>query len=190
MKMPLKFTFGAWASKKKEDVNKVNRHGTNKLIEAIEKKDPALVLSLLRRGGDAAFRTEAQSRMSNMTHTVPYAPGSTPLHAACLHGEPLIVSILLREDVALNVKNDVGHTPLDYAILSYSFYKSEYEKKSQSKFILQRSVDKTQSSLDKYAEVINRMVKAGAKTGLFILPDEFTGPMAAEKHDMPKKPKF
>jgi len=180
--MSAKETFNEKSSKRMEDINKVNRHGTNKLIEAIEKRQHVLVEVMLEQGADLDFRTGDQSKFSSITHTVPYSKGSTPLHAACLHGSPVIFELLLDKGVDVNAKNEAGHTPLDYALLSYAYYKTEYEKKAESKFTLQRSVEKALERVEDYISVIKKMAEAGGKTGLFELPSEFQTEQPAPAH--------
>ncbi len=171
------------ASKKREDINKPNRHGTNKLIEAIEKRKATDVEIMIAQGADVDFRTAMQSKLSGITHTVPYSAGSTPLHVACMHGSPVIADILIGQGVDVNAKNEAGHTPLDYALLSYAYFKEEHEKKSGSKFTLKSSVDKALNRVEEYISVIRTMQDAGGKTGLFVLPEEFqqSQPSAAQK---------
>lgn len=171
--MSAKYSFNEKSYKRIDDINRVNRHGTNKLIEAIEKHKPSLVEAMLEQGADIDFRTGDQTKFSSITHTVPYSKGSTPLHAACLHGTPAIFELLLDKGVDVNAKNEDGHTPLDYALLSYAYYKTEHEKKSESKFTLPRSVEKALDRVEDYIVVVKKIVEAGGKTGLFELPSEF-----------------
>lgn len=177
--------------KRTEEINKPNRHGTNKFIEAIEKKKVTRVEAMLEQGAQLDFRTAARNGLSVMTHKVPYATGSTPLHAACLQGAPAIVDMLLEKGAEINARNDAGHTPLDYALLSYAYFRNEHEKKSQSKFAFQRSVARTQDRVDDYATVIRHMLEREGKPSLFILPDEFRAPLpqpAAQKQMPPPLP--
>lgn len=155
-------------------INKQNRHGTNKLIEAIEKKKTGLVEAMLEQGADLDFRTGPQTKFSGLTYNVPYSKDSTPLHAACLHGSPVIVSMLLDKNPDVNAKNHAGHTPLDYALLSYTWYKGEYERKSQSKFTFKSSVEASRLRMEEFAFVISQMTNAGGKVGLFEMPPELT----------------
>lgn len=154
-------------------INRQNRHGTNKLIEAIEKKKTGLVGTLLEQGADLDFRTGPQTKFSGLTYTVPYSKDSTPLHVACLHGSPVIVSMLLEQNPDVNAKNHAGHTPLDYALLSYAWYKGEYERKSQSKLAFKSSVEAARLRMEEFSFVISQMTNAGAKVGLFEMPPEF-----------------
>lgn len=49
--------------------------------------------------------------------SVTYVRGDTPLHAAVCIGRLYIVKLLLEYNADMNIKNRLGHTPLDYAII-------------------------------------------------------------------------
>jgi ankyrin repeat protein len=49
--------------------------------------------------------------------SVTYVRGDTPLHAAVCIGRLYIVKLLLEYYADMNIKNRLGHTPLDYAII-------------------------------------------------------------------------
>ena len=158
---------------RKEAINKPNRHGTNLFFEAIEANKYAEVLKLHGQGADINARTTSRGFISNMTVNVPYAVGATPLHAACLLGSPDIAQLLIRKGADVLAQDDVGHTPLDYAILSYNYFKDDLAAKQGSRFTMQRTVDKSSARLAEFEEVIGQLLMHGAKPGMFELPERF-----------------
>lgn len=154
-------------------INQINRHGTNMFFEAIESGKLAEVEKLYDEGARLDVRTTAQGFISNMTVKVPYSTGATPLHAACLLGSAEIVSFLLDQGADVRAKDNDGHTPLDYAILSHSYYEQDFDRKLSSRFTFQSSVEKAQNKVEEYEKVILQLQRRGARTGMFALPDKF-----------------
>lgn len=161
------------ARQRRVAINQINRHGTNMFFEAIESGKVAEVEKLYDEGARLDVRTTAQGFISNMTVKVPYSIGATPLHAACLLGSPEIVSFLLDQGADVRAKDNDGHTPLDYAILSHSYYEQDFDRKLSSRFTFQSSVDKAQNKVEEYEKVILQLQRRGARTGMFALPDKF-----------------
>ena len=162
-------------------INQNNGHGTNLFFQAIESGKLSEVEKLYDQGASLDTRTTAQGFISNMTVKVPYSTGATPLHAACLLGSPEIVSYLLDQGADVRAKDNDGHTPLDYAILSHSYYEQDFDRKLSSRFTFQSSRDKAQNKVEDYENVILQLQRRGARTGMFALPDKF-------KPDAPRKP--
>ena len=158
---------------RKEAINKTNRHGTNLFFEAIESNKYAEVLKLHGQGADIHARTTQQGFISNLTVNVPYAIGATPLHAACLLGSPDIADLLIRRGANVKAQDTVGHTPLDYAILSYNYFKDDLAAKQGSRFTMQRTVEKSSTRLTEFEDVITKLLVHGAKPGMFELPEKF-----------------
>jgi hypothetical protein len=154
-------------------INQINRHGTNMFFEAIESGRLDQVEKLYDEGARLDIRTTAQGFMSSMTVKVPYSTGATPLHAACLLGSPEIVQFLLDRGADVRAKDNDGHTPLDYAILSHSYFEQDFDRKLTSRFTFQSTVDKAQNKVEAYEDVILRLQRRGARTGMFALPDKF-----------------
>jgi hypothetical protein len=154
-------------------INQINRHGTNMFFEAIESGKLEQVQQLFEEGARLDMRTTAQGFLSNMTVKVPYSTGATPLHAACLLGSPEIVQYLLDQGADVRAKDNDGHTPLDYAILSHSYYEQDFDRKLGSRFTFQSTVDKAQGKVEQYESVILQLQRRGARTGMFALPDKF-----------------
>jgi ankyrin repeat protein len=172
------------AAERKAAINRVNRHGTNAFFNAVESNRLDEVAKLLREGADINARTTARGFISNMTVSVPYGVGATPLHAACLLGSGDIVSFLIGRGAGVNAKDEAGHTPLDYAILSHSYYQAALERKEASKFSLKYSVNKAASRVSQFENVITQLLAHGAKPGMFEMPEKFH---PAEK-DLPPAP--
>lgn len=158
----------------KQDFNKANLHGTNKLIKAIEKNDTHAVEQMLSSGeANVHFETTNRSTLSAMMMNVPYAVGSTPLHIACLLGNLPIIHMLIGEGANLNSKNADGQTPLDMAILSHAYYETELQKKEKSRLALSSTINKAASKLGTYEDAIKFITLHGGVTGVFALPEKF-----------------
>jgi hypothetical protein len=154
-------------------INQANRHGTNLFFQAIESGKLEQVEKLFDEGARLDTRTTARGFLSGMTGSVPYSTGATPLHAACLLGSPDVVAFLLDRGADIRAKDDEGHTPLDYAILSHAFYEQDFNRKLSSRFSFQSTVDKAQNRVEQYENVIQHLQRRGGKTGMFALPDKF-----------------
>jgi hypothetical protein len=165
-------------------INQINRHGTNMFFQAIESGKIEEVEKLYDEGARMDTRTTSRGVFSSMTVNVPYGTGATPLHAACLLGQPDIVAFLLARGADVRAKDDEGHTPLDYAILSHSYYEQDYERKQGARFTFQSTVEKAQAKVEDYEKVVLQLQKRGAKLGMFAMPDKFK----ADKALTPKPP--
>jgi hypothetical protein len=174
------------ARQRRTAINQINRHGTNMFFEAIESGKLEQVAQLFEEGARLDVRTSTQGFISNMTVKVPYSTGATPLHAACLLGSPEIVQYLLDQGADVRAKDNDGHTPLDYAILSHSYYEQDFDRKLGSRFIFQSTVEKAQNKVEQYEDVILRLQRRGARTGMFALPDKFKA--GSVKPPEPPKP--
>jgi len=161
------------ARARQEAINKPNRHGTNLFFEAVEKNRLEAVEKLFSEGADVNARTTARGLISNMMVNVPYGVAATPLHAACLLGSPDIVDFLINAGADTKAQDATGHTPLDYAILSYNYFKDELARKEESRFTMQRSVEKSSDRLRDFETLIGNVMAHGGKAGMFQLPDRF-----------------
>jgi hypothetical protein len=173
---------------RREAINRTNIHGTNMFFEAIESGRLDEVRKLYREGAELDTRTTARGFISSMTVSVPYGTGATPLHAACLLGAPDIVEFLIEKGADVRAKDDEGHTPLDYAILSHSYYEAEFDRKASSRFAFQRTVDKMQSKVEDYEKVILQIQRHGGKPAMFALPEKFGALKRAGKLPPPSLP--
>ena len=162
-------------------INQINRHGTNMFFQAIESGKIEDVEKLYDEGAKLDARTTSRGMFSG---NVPYGTGATPLHAACLLGSPDIVSFLIARGADVRAKDDEGHTPLDYANLSHSYYEQDYDRKQSSRFTFPSTVEKAQGKVEDYEKVILQLQKRGAKPGMFAMPDKFK----ADKPAMPPRP--
>jgi len=164
------------ARERREEINKINIHGTNLFFTAVEKNRPAEVEKMIAEGAEVNVRTTGRGFISNMTVNVPYAVGATPLHAACLLGAPEIIETLLAAGAKPNAKDSAGHTPLDYAILSYNYFKDDLARKETSRFAFKRTVDKAGARLAEFDTVISTLLAAGGKPAMFTLPEGYISP--------------
>lgn len=174
------------AAERKAAINRINRHGTNEFFNAVESNRLDEVAKLLREGADINARTTARGFISNMTVSIPYGVGASPLHAACLLGSQDIVTFLIGRGAGVNAKDEAGHTPLDYAILSHSYYQASLERKEASKFSFKFSVNKAASRVSQFENVITQLIAHGAKPGMFEMPEKFR-PVEKDK-DLPPAP--
>jgi hypothetical protein len=161
------------ARQRRNAINQMNRRGTNLFFNAIESGKIDDVYRLVQEGAQLDARTTAGGVLAVMGANVPYAVGATPLHAACLLGSPAIVSFLLEKGADVQARDNEGQTPLDYAILSHSYYEQEFNRKLSSRLTFQSSVDKAQGRVEDVENVILKLLKRGAKPGMFALPDKF-----------------
>lgn len=67
------------------------------------------------RGDDAAV-TKLLARNPRLVHSRERSRGLTPLHVAAAYGRLRIVQILLKHEADANAKDNVGSTPLFYAV--------------------------------------------------------------------------
>lgn len=166
-------------------INQINRRGTNAFFQAIESGKLSQVEQLYNEGARLDARTTARGMFSNMMANVPYAVGATPLHAACLLGSPDIVAFLIENGADVRAKDDDGHTPLDYALLSHSYFEQDFDRKLSSRFTFQSTVDKAQVRVEQYENVVMQLLRHGGKTGMFALPDKFKPAAAGPKPPQP-----
>jgi hypothetical protein len=168
----------------KKDFNKVNRLGTNGLIEAIEKNKTAEALDMIHGSADIHFRTSAPSRFADVIFHVPYGVGSTPLHVAAQQGRPEIALALIEQGSEVNTKNEEGLSPMDYAILSYAYYTHEAEKRAGS-FLTRSKAMKAVGEISKFEETIQSLLRAGGQPFLYELPEKFKNPPVPKKSVKP-----
>lgn len=161
------------AEKRAAAINKPGLRGLNKLFRAIEKDDLLQVARLIREGADVNARTKGQSTVSGVIFSIPYGAGSTPLHAAALLGHDDIARYLLERGAEINTRNNEGHTPLDYALISQSWHENKFERKKESTITLQRFADKAGEKVKSYNDLIRTLLSRKAETGLFKLPEKF-----------------
>jgi hypothetical protein len=170
------------AAKRTEAINKAGLRGINKFFRAVEKNDLRLVKRLLADGADVNARTQTPSTVSIMMYSVPYAKGSTPLHAAALLGHDDIARLLLEKGADINARNNEGHTPLDYALISQNWYENDYGRKKESSLSLPHYVRKTGEKVKAYNDIIRTFLGQDGKTGLFKLPEKFEDLLPKKKH--------
>ncbi len=178
------------AEKRAAYINKPGVRGAGSLFRAVEKNNMKLVAKLISEGAEVDGRTQAQGIVSNMVFSVPYASGSTPLHAAALLGHDDIARYLLEKGADANAKNYEGHTPLDYALISHTWHEENLEKKKESTFTLQRYVDKAAEKVKSYNQTIRTILSKNGRTGLFKLPEKFAQFKPGKKPSPDQKPKF
>ncbi|HEX2752458.1 MAG TPA: ankyrin repeat domain-containing protein [Alphaproteobacteria bacterium] len=173
------------AAKRADAINKAGLRGINKLFRAVEKNDLRLVKRLLAEGADVNARTQTPSTVSIMMYSVPYAKGSTPLHAAALLGHDDIARLLLEKGADINARNNEGHTPLDYALISQNWYENDYGRKKESSLSLPHYVRKTGEKVKAYNDIIRTFLGQDGKTGLFKLPEKFED-LLPKKKQLPR----
>lgn len=161
------------AEQRRAEINTINRHGTNLFFQAVESGKLHVVANMIDEGADLDARTTSRGMLSNMMVNVPYGVGATPLHAACLLGAPDIVHYLLKYGADPHAKDEAGHTPMDYALLSHSFFENELSRKEQSRFTFRSTVDKAAARVNDYDDVITQLLARKAKPGMFELPERF-----------------
>lgn len=161
------------AEQRRAQINTINRHGTNLFFKAVESGKLHEVANMIDEGADLDARTTSRGMLSNMMVNIPYGVGATPLHAACLLGSAEIVEYLLKYGADPHAKDEAGHTPMDYALLSHSFFEGELERKEQSRFAFRSTVNKAAARVDDYDNVIAQLIARKAKPGMFELPERF-----------------
>ena len=171
---------------RRDQINAMNIHGTNLFFTAVENNKYAEVKKMIYEGAEVNVRTTSRGLISNIAVSVPYAVGATPLHAACLLGAPDIAQLLLTHGARANTKDNAGHTPLDYAILSYNYFKDDVARKETARFSFQRSVNKAETRLAEFDLVIATLLAHGGKPAMFVLPEPFGG--TGTKPNMPPLP--
>jgi len=160
---------------RQEEINRMNIHGTNLFFTAVENNKYDAVEKMIWEGAEVNVRTTSRGLISNIAVSVPYAVGATPLHAASLLGAPDIAQLLLENGAKPNAKDNAGHTPLDYAILSYNYFKDDLAQKETSRIAFQRSVNKAENRLAEFDRVIATLLAYGGKPAMFVLPEPFNG---------------
>jgi hypothetical protein len=173
------------AAKRAEAINKPGLRGINKLFRAIEKNNLKQVKQLIADGADVNARTQDASTVSIVMYSVPYAKGSTPLHAAALLGHDDSARLLLEKGADINARNNEGHTPLDYALISQNWYENDYGRKKESSLSLPRSLRKTGDKLKAYHDIIRTFISEGGKPGLFKLPEKFENLLPKKRPQLP-----
>ncbi|MBI1214793.1 MAG: hypothetical protein GC185_03115 [Alphaproteobacteria bacterium] len=177
------------ARARKEAINKPNMHGTNRFFAAIEKGNLPLVRKLVEEGADIHARTTQQGVMSSFMANIPYAVGATPLHAACLAGNPEIVEFLLQQGAQPNAKDSADQSPMDYAIISFGFWQADLERREQSRFTTQNQLQKSAGKLHDFEMVVAQMQAKGGKSSMFEMPDALRlNPVQAHRDSVPKPP--
>lgn len=161
------------ARKRAEELNKTNLRGTTELFRAIERGDFTEVSRMIREGADIESRSKTQGTVSNMMFRVPYAAGSTPLHAAAFLGHNDIAELLLLKGANPNIRNSEGHTALDYALMSHAWFEDSLQKKQSSSLTLERFVTATAEKLGLYQKTVTLLLSRGSKTGMLELPARF-----------------
>lgn len=161
------------AQKRTEAINRINLRGTTELFRAVERGDLAEVRQLIDDGAEVNSLSKSQGVTSTVMFRVPYASGSTALHAAALLGHADIASLLLEKGADANIRNSDGHTALDYALMSHAWLEDSLQKKRQSSFTLERFVQSTADKLHTYQQTVGLLLSRGSKTGLLELPERF-----------------
>ena len=160
-------------AKQMEAANKINLRGTTELFRAVESGDIGEVRRLIDLGADVNGRSKSLGVMTNLVFSVPYAAGSTPLHAASLLGERDITALLLRQGAEPTIRNNDGHTALDYALMSHAWLEESYAKKQASRLTPARIVRESALKLTQTRDAIAVLLSHGSKTGLLELPERF-----------------
>lgn len=174
------------AEQRRAEINSINRHGTNLFFQAVESGKLHDVANMIDDGADLDARTTSRGMLSNMMVNIPYGVGATPLHAACLLGSVEIVQYLLKKGADPHATDEAGHTPMDYALLSHSFFEDELNRKEQSRFAFRSTVNKAAARVEDYDNVIAQLLARKAKPGMFELPERFR--MARPGGSLPPAP--
>jgi hypothetical protein len=174
------------AEQRRAEINTINRHGTNLFFQAVESGKLHDVANMIDDGADLDARTTSRGMLSNMMVNIPYGVGATPLHAACLLGSVEIVQYLLKKGADPHATDEAGHTPMDYALLSHSFFEDELNRKEQSRFAFRSTVNKAAARVEDYDNVIAQLLARKAKPGMFELPERFR--MARPGGSLPPAP--
>lgn len=174
------------AEQRRAEINTTNRHGTNLFFQAVESGKLHDVANMIDDGADLDARTTSRGMLSNMMVNIPYGVGATPLHAACLLGSVEIVQYLLKKGADPHATDEAGHTPMDYALLSHSFFEDELNRKEQSRFAFRSTVNKAAARVEDYDNVIAQLLARKAKPGMFELPERFR--MARPGGSLPPAP--
>lgn len=161
------------ATKRMEAANKINLRGTTELFRAIERGNMNEIRTLIHHGADVNGRSKSLGVMTNLVFSVPYAAGSTPLHAAALLGARDIATLLLRHGADPAARNNEGHTPLDYALMSHAWLEEAHAKKQASRLAPARTVQESAAKLAQTRDAITLLIQHGSKTGLLELPERF-----------------
>lgn len=161
------------AQKRTEAINKINLRGTTELFRAVERGSLAEVEKLVDEGAEIDSRSKSQGIVSNVMFRVPYAAGSTPLHAAALLGHSEIAEFLLQKGADPNIRNSEGHTALDYALMSHAWFEDSLQKKRQSSLTLERFVQSAANKVSAYQQTVGLLLSRGSRPGLLELPERF-----------------
>jgi len=187
MAMRDNFKKAAKAERQKYAINKPDMYGANRFFAAIEEGREEDVLKMLEAGADVHFRTQAPGRITGALAYIPYATGSTPLHAACLYGRWSTVFSLMTKGADHNTKNTEGCTPLDYALRGYEQAKTDHERKEAGRFTFKSVKRDAQERKEDFESIVRHLVKKGAKTGLYELPKMF---LETDDKPPPEAPKL
>lgn len=160
-------------AKQKAAANKINLRGTSDLFIAVEHNNLNDIRRLLREGADINGRSKTPGTFAGMVFDVPYAAGSTPLHAAALGASPAAARLLLQNKADVNVRNNDGYTALDYALMSHAWLDVAHQRKKQSMLSTDRSVATAAENLAAGRKTVMTLLEYGAKTGLLDLPAQF-----------------
>lgn len=174
--MHIKNIFKSASARDKADarraaLNKLNSYGTTPFFDAIEKGEVSEVKKMLKDGAEVDTRTAQQGFISGLLVKVPYRAGATPLHAACLLGAADIVAVLLKKGADANAKDVDGHTPMDYAVLSFGYYKDELARRENSFFTTQGKKQRMADKMHDYADIVAHLRAQGGTAGMFEVPD-------------------
>ena len=177
--------------RKRRDINKHNRAGTNKLFDAIDKNSLEDVKYLLECGAKINVRTIEPRGFIGAIQKVGYTTGSTPLHAACLLGHLEITKTLLRYGPDINATNGAGFTPLDYALMGHDFEEKRLEKIKVSPFAFGSAKAHAEERLRLREEIVLCLQQAGARSSYLALGRKFdaaASPAPAIEDLPPRKP--
>jgi hypothetical protein len=161
------------ARQRAEDINKPNLRGTTELFRAVERGDLRSVCQLIDDGAEVNSLSKSRGLAATVMFRVPYAAGSTALHAAALLGHEGIADVLLEKGADPNIRNAEGHTALDYALISHAWCDNDLQKKSSSGLTLERFVRAAADKADAYRRTIGLLLARGGRTGLLALPESF-----------------
>jgi hypothetical protein len=168
-------------AKRKAAVNKTNLRGTSDLFIAVEHNNLNDMRVLLREGADVNGRSKTPGFIAGMMFDVPYAAGSTPLHAAALNAAPQAAALLLRNGADVNVRNNAGYTALDYALMSHAWLETTYQRKKDSILSTERGIRTAEENMKEGHRTVTTLLEHGAMTGLLELPAQFRNSPAAPR---------
>lgn len=115
-------------------------------MAAIANGDTRRAVDIVNSCPDAVIKTKLSVPFSDGSYMC-YADGATPLHLACLFGEPEVAKALLARNASPQVRDERGQTALSYA------QRSNHEALQQ---LMEASFGRSMEKLQKPRELAER----------------------------------